>query len=166
MRPTLPLFFCFLALLLTGCATDKRPPETETGFVETSCPPDKALVYLYRIRPWFGQSDDIMMCVDYLPTVSLKGHEYCPLVLRPGLTQFGHQYQDVIPPYAISGPTKIMMDLRLHLEAGKTYYVAYRFWISPLHQPNPTMVSVDRETGTNEMSTCSIKKPLTDSHEN
>ena len=166
MRSTLPIFFYLLALLLSGCATDKRSPELVTGFVEASCPPDKALVYLYRVRPWVGQGNDIMMCVNYLPTVSLRGHEYCPLVLNPGLTQFGHQYRVIIPPYGIPADTKNVVDLRVHLEAGKTYYVAYRFWISPFHQPNPTMVLVDRETGTNEMSTCSIKKPLSGSHEN
>jgi hypothetical protein len=165
MRPALPIFLSFLALLLTGCATDKRPPETERGFVEMSCPPDKALVYLYRVRPWVDQGGGIMMCVDYLPTVSLRGHEYCPLVLSPGLTQFGHQYQEAIAP-GILEPAKSIVDLRLHLDAGHTYYVAYRFWINPFHQPNPTMVSVDRETGTNEMSTCSMKKSLNDSHEN
>jgi hypothetical protein len=107
-----------------------------------------------------------MMCVNYLPIVSLRGHEYCPLALNPGLTQFGHQYRDIIPPYGIPTDTKNVVDLRAHLEAGKTYYVAYRFWISPFHQPNPTMVLVDRQAGTNEISTCSIKKPLSDSHEN
>jgi hypothetical protein len=160
MRLTLSIFLSIVALLLSGCATDKRSPESVRGFSEASCPPDKALVYLYRVRPWFGQGDDILMCVNYLPAVSLKGHEYCPLVLNPGLTQFGHEYRNIIPPYGIPANTKDVVDLRVHLEAGKTYYVAYGFWISPLHQPNPTMVVVDRETGTNEMAACSIKKPL------
>jgi hypothetical protein len=166
MRLSFPISFYLLALLLCGCATVKRPPETVTGFVEASCPPDKALVYLYRVRPWFGQSKDITMCVNYLPTVSLSGHEYCPLLLNPGFTQFGHQYQEVVAPLDIPTETKGVIDLRVHLEAGKTYYIAYRFWISPFHYPNPTMVSVDRETGTNEMSTCSIKRPSGESHEN
>jgi len=166
MRSTLPIFLCLFGLLLSGCATDKRPPETASGFVEASCPPDKALIYLYRVRPWLGQGKEIVVCVNYLPAVSLSGHEYCPLVLNPGLTQFGHQYKAVVPPYGVPAETKGMIDLRVHLEAGKTYYIAYRFSTNPFHQPNPTMVLVDRETATNEMSTCSIKKPLTNSHEN
>ena len=162
----LPAFFYLLALLLSGCVTDKRPPETVTGFVEVSCPSDKALVYLYRVRPWVGQSENIMMCVNYKPTVSLSGHEYCPLVLNSGFTQFGHTYQDIIPPYGIPAGTKNVVDLRVHLEAGKIYYVAYRFWLNPLHHPSPAMVLVNREEGTNEMSTCSIKKPFNNPHEN
>jgi hypothetical protein len=103
-----------------------------------------------------------MMCVNCKPTVTLSGHEYCPLVLNPSLTQFGHQYTDIVPPLGIPADTKNVVDLRVHLEEGKTYFVAYRFWINPFHQPNATMVLVDRETGTNEMSTCAIRKPLSD----
>ena len=168
MRSASPIFLCLCGLLLSGCATDKQPPEAVLGFVEASCPPDKALVYLYRVRPWVGQGKDIMMCVNYLPTVSLSGHEYCPLLLNPGFTQFGHQYRDIVPQYGIYGipaDTKNVVDLRTNLEAGKTYYVAYRFWTNPFHHPNPTMVLVDKGKATNEMSTCSIKKRLNDSHE-
>lgn len=152
------LIIGLLALLLGGCATNKKSPGTVTGFVDVSCPPDKALVYLYRVRPWVGDSEGITMCVNYLPTVALRGHEYCPLVLNPGYTQFGHAYD--VGPYGIHAATKNVVDLRVDLEAGKTYYVAYRFWVSPFRSPNPTMVLVDRQTGTNEMSTCSIKEPL------
>ena len=166
MRSTWPISLYLFGLLLGGCATDKRPPVTVSGFVEVACPPDKSLVYLYRVRPWVGQGKDITMCVNYLSAVSLRGHEYCPLVLNPGLTQFGHQYRAVVPPLGIPAETKSHVDLRVHLETGKIYYIAYRFWINPLHHPNPTMVLVDRQTGTNEMSSCSIKKPLSDSHEN
>ena len=163
MRSTLRAFFYLMAMLLSGCATDEHPQGTATGFAEKSCPPDKALVYLYRIRPWVGQGKDIMMCVNYVPTVSLAGHEYCQLILQSGLTQIGHQYRDIVPPYGIPAETKKQIDLRMHLEAGKTYYVAYRFSINPFNSPSPTMVLVDRETAANEMSTCSIKKPICDS---
>jgi hypothetical protein len=149
-------FACFylLLLLLSGCATSKPSSEKVSGFAEVSCPPDKALVYLYRVRPWFGQGKNIMMCINYLPVASLQGHEYCPLVLEPGFTQFGHTYQDTIPLYGIPADTKNVVDLRVHLEAGQTYYVAYRLW------SDSKMVLVDKETGTNEMATCSIKEPL------
>jgi hypothetical protein len=166
LRSASRIILYLTVLLLAGCATHKRLPGTGQGFFEVACPPDKSVVYLYRVRPWIGQAKDIMMCMNYLPTVSLSGHEYCPLLLNPGLTQFGHQYQVVIPPMGIPATTKSRVDLRVHLEAGKTYFVAYRFWISPFHSPNPTMVLVDRQTGTNEMSTCWIKKPINGSHEN
>jgi hypothetical protein len=163
-----PILLCLFGLLLSGCATDKRPSKTLPGFTDLSCPSDKSLVYLYRVRPWFGQGKSLLMCVNYLPTVSLSGHEYCPLVLNPGLTQFGHQYRESVITPNITNPADIKnrIDLRVHLEAGRTYFIAYRFWINPFRHPNPTMVLVDRDTGIKEMSTCSTKKSLSDSHEN
>jgi hypothetical protein len=109
-----------------------------------------------------------MMSVNYLPAVSLSGHEYCPLVLNPGLTQFGHQYRDAAPlNNLVLSDIKNRIDLRVRLEAGKTYFIAYRYWINPFHRrPNPTMVWVVRDTGIPEISTCSIKKSLSASHEN
>src|SRR5439155_5457901 len=74
MRSTWPISLYLFGLLLGGCATDKRPPVTVSGFAEVSCPSDKSLVYLYRVRPWVGQGKDITMCVNYLPAVSLRGH--------------------------------------------------------------------------------------------
>jgi hypothetical protein len=160
-RRSPPIFLCLFGLLLSGCATDKRPPKTVSGFTDVSCPSDKSLVYLYCMRPWIFPGKHITMTVNYLPTVSLRRHEYCPLVLKPGLTQFGHQYHKKYDP-----ETSNMIDLRVHLEAGKTYFIAYRSWVSPFHSRNPKMDLVDRDTGISEMSTCSIKKSPSDSHEN
>ena len=90
------------------------------------------------------------MCVNGSPVVALHGKEYCSLVLDPGPVTLSHEF----------GWGRIMNDLRLELEPGKTYYVAYRFWVNPFHEhPNPAMVLVDQETGTNEMSVCTIKSP-------
>jgi hypothetical protein len=99
-----------------------------------------------------------MVTINYLPTVSMRTHEYCPLVLKPGLTQFGHQYYEKYDP-----EPRNKIDLRVHLEAGNTYFIAFRDRVNPFPSP---MVLVDKATSIKEMSTYSITKSLSDSHEN
>jgi Protein of unknown function (DUF2846) len=158
MRYTSVLFISLLASLIgsAGCATGKPSPNSTTGFVPFTCPPDKALVYLYRVRRWHPDGNGIKMYVNETQVVSLHGREYCPLILDPGSTSLSHEYG--MGPYGLMKTT--MMDIQFQLEAGKTYYVAYRFWVNPFHHPNPTMILVDEATGTNEMSICSMRKSI------
>jgi hypothetical protein len=151
--------FWFLVELtagVTGCATQKSPPPT-VGFVAVACPQDKSLVYLYRSR-FFILNKGIKMYVNDEPVVTLGGYEYCPLILDPGFTIFSHETES--GPYGVFH--SIMDDMALELQPGKTYFVAYRFSINPFqHQhPRPWMVLVDPATGTNEMSSDVLKKPL------
>ena len=129
-------------------------PPPPVGFVSVPCPPDKALVYLYRVRPWIAVGDKIKMFANGAPVVTLRGREYSPLFLDPGNVTLSHEVDMEF------GQRWLMDDLRIHLEAGKTYFVAYRFWINPFKRPNPTMVLVDSDTGEGEMSICAVKKPL------
>jgi hypothetical protein len=140
--------------MLVGCTTKKSTSRPSVGSVSVSCPSDKALVYLYRVRPWVGSSEDIKMFANGAPVVTLRGHEYCPLFLKPGSVALSHEVD------AGLGRHWLMNDLHVQLEAGQTYYVAYRFWVSPFKRPNPTMVVVDPETGKGEMADCAMKKQL------
>jgi hypothetical protein len=153
------LVILLAAALLSGCATDKGS-SAAAGFVPATCPPDKALVYLYRAGPSIGRQNGIMMCVNYIPSAYLHGYQYCPLVLDPAGTQFGHQYDAEIGSYGSMLISKNVVDLRLRLEAGKIYYIAYRYWLNPFHYPNPTMVLVDTDTGIRELSTCAATKAI------
>jgi hypothetical protein len=151
------LFLVVLIAGVPGCATPKAPEQPPSGFVDVPCPADKALVYLYRVRVWHPDGNGIKMCVNGVPVVALHGREYCPLILDPGPVSFAHEVE--VGPYGMF--PGLMKDLELQLEPRQTYFVAYRFWASPFHKrPNPTMVLVDRATGTNEISICTIKKPL------
>src|ERR1022692_731911 len=151
-------FSCFISLMAgaVGCATQTAAPPPPAGFISESCPTNKALVYLYRVRRWHPDGHGITMCVNDVPVVALHGREYCPLFLDPGFVSFSHKCN--YGPYGML--TGIMADLQLQLQAGKTYYVAYRFWINPFTHSKPEMDLVDEATGTNEMSICTMKKPL------
>ena len=149
-------FKCFLPFALvawgSGCATQKEAP---SGFVPVTCPPNKAVVYLYRVRRWVGSGKEIKMFASGMAAAALKGREYSPICLDPGIVTLGHEVQ--------GGPfgsfTWVKRDLQLQVEAGQTYFVAYRFWISPFHEhPNPRMVLVDPETAKREMSVCTRKE--------
>lgn len=159
MRHISFLFFGLLAsaVSITGCATNKSSSDSTTGFEAVACPPDKALVYLYRVFRWHPDGNGITMCVNDTPVVALHGREYCPLVLEPGFVSFSHQFKQ--GPYGIPAITERIKDLQLQLQPGQTYYVVYKF-VSPFHRPDPTMVLVDEATATNEMSICSMRKPM------
>ncbi|MDB6058876.1 MAG: hypothetical protein JWO95_2720 [Verrucomicrobiales bacterium] len=142
--------FVYLALsaFALSCATQNSQPQP-AGFLNTSCPPDKALVYIYRERMWHPNVGIKMYVNDGLK-VSLHGREYSPLIVDPGLITISREVKS--GPYGVI--TSINRELQLRAEQGQTYYVAYRFWVSPFHRPNPVMVLVDPATARSEMSHC------------
>lgn len=72
------------------------------------------------------------------------------------MVSFSHEYG--VGPYGVI--TTTMKDLDVQLQPGKTYFVAYRFWLNPFTHPKPEMDLVDEATGTNEMSICSMKNEM------
>src|ERR1700689_4158237 len=92
MRYTYITFGSLVALILyaVGCATQNPVLQPSAGFAAVSCPTNKAIVYLYRVRVWHPDGDGIKMYVNDIHIASLHGHEYCALVLDPGFVTLSH----------------------------------------------------------------------------
>jgi hypothetical protein len=140
-------------LSVAGCATQKPTAQHERGFVAVPCPPDKALVYIYRVRGWHPDGKGIQMCSNGVPLVALHGREYCPLVLDPGPIRLWRQENERYPAFR----KRVMKDESLNLESGKVYYLAFRFWFNPFHSPPSGLFQVDPAAAQSEMASCVIK---------
>ena len=140
-------FYCFVltSFFIAGCATPKR-----VAFTATQCPPDKALVYVY----WAGSGtseDRLAIDVKGEHKALIHAYGYYPLLLAPGSVELGYSAQ-VNPIYPIRiGKTDA---LSITLNAGETYYVAYKPWDGW----KPKLVLMDNEKGEKEISACTIGK--------
>jgi hypothetical protein len=105
----------FLILFNAGCATQKLIP-----FASVSCPSNKALVYVYWGHFWMKR-DGLVIRINKEPRVILHSESFYPLILEPGSVTLGYSARISMYPIFLTKD-----DMQLTIEAGKTYYVAYK----------------------------------------
>jgi hypothetical protein len=134
------IFFGPLILALLGGCASSRP-----RFQPAQPTSNKSLVYVFWGRQ-FLKGVPVAIHVNEVPCAVLHVGGYYPLELEPGPTSFGFSFQ-AHPIFPIRVRRERALDISL--EAGKTYYVAYRPWSGKWHAQ---LVQLDPAVGSCEVT--------------
>ncbi|MBN2020816.1 MAG: DUF2846 domain-containing protein [Sedimentisphaerales bacterium] len=148
------VFIIFLSMFLAGCASG--PVFSPV----TSIPTGKALVYMYRTSSFVGSANSYKIWINDIHVTDMGNGGYYPYLADPGELTFKMK---VITDILHFGGAHFLLEkekpvLKIHVEAGKTYYVKHE-WDSQATISNlAVMVLVDEETGSREIVKCKKAK--------
>lgn len=146
-------FIIFLSVFLTGCASGPKFSPV------TSVAPEKALVYMYRTSALFGSASSYRIWINDAHVTDMGNGGYYPYLADPGELVFKMKVNTDILQVLGIGLLHFVLEkekpvLKIHVEAGKTYYVKHK-WSSLMKMGNvAVMVLVDEETGLREIVKC------------